>query len=55
MEMTKKIYLEPFKKCPESLCFTLLCAPIHTCVTKHEMSRYYYYYSQALFEKSENI
>ena len=22
--MTKKIYLEPFKKCPESLCFTLL-------------------------------
>ena len=22
--MTKKIYLEPFKKCPGSLCFTLL-------------------------------
>ena len=24
MEMTKKIYLESFKKCPGSLCFTLL-------------------------------
>ena len=24
IEMTKKIYLEPLKKCPGSLCFTLL-------------------------------
>ena len=24
MEMTKKIYLEPFKKCSGSLCFALL-------------------------------
>ena len=24
VEMTKKIYLEPLKKCPGSLCFTLL-------------------------------
>ena len=24
--MTKKIYLETFKKCPGSLCFTLLVA-----------------------------
>ena len=26
--MTKKIYHEPFKKCPGSLCFTLLREPI---------------------------
>ena len=30
IEMTKKIYLETFKKCPSSLCFPLLVCPSKT-------------------------
>ena len=30
IEMTKKIYLEPLKKCPGSLCFTLLTLLLKT-------------------------
>ena len=40
--MTKKIYLETFKKCPGSLCFTLL-EHLYTsqdqCIVKHSLCR----------------